>query len=293
MLSHIAAVKTRILVILSALIFSLSPQSEFGAETNDVAQTNSVQAEFKSIIDRVQAKLSEHKHTPGDFADELKAFDGLLARHPGEKTEDLAQVAFMRAQLYLQVFQDEAKARELFAEVKRDYPDSQIIPVVNQREAEMAEMAHFFEARKINDALQPGTIFPDFDVKDLNGKPLSISNYKGKVVLIDFWATWCPPCVAFMPEVQKVYEKYHADGFEIIGISLDDNQAALKNFLEKKDIPWPQFFDGKHWQNQLAVKYGIVEVPQAFLLDGDGKIIARDLIGPPLEDAVAKAVAKK
>ena len=138
-----------------------------------------------------------------------------------------------------------------------------------------------------------GTKFPDFNEKDVDGKPLSIANYKGKVVLIDFWATWCGPCVAELPNVLKTYTKHHSEGFEIIGVSLDDNRQKLESFLKDKGISWPQFFDGQGWSNKLAVKYGIQAIPATYLLDGNGVIIATDLRGDALEQAVARALAKK
>lgn len=95
-----------------------------------------------------------------------------------------------------------------------------------------------------------------------------------------------------LPNVQKTYEKYHPKGFEIIGISLDEDEQKLKSFLKEKNIPWPQYFDGKGWENKLAMQYGIKSIPATFLLDGDGKIIAKDLRGEELEQAVAKALPK-
>jgi thiol-disulfide isomerase/thioredoxin len=122
---------------------------------------------------------------------------------------------------------------------------------------------------------------------------LSLANYKGRVVLIDFWATWCGPCVAELPSLLKTYEKHHGNGFEIIGISLDEDQTKLEDFMKQKKMTWQQFFDGQGWQNKLGQKYGVNSIPATYLLDGEGKIIGKDLRGDELEAAVARALAKK
>ena len=146
---------------------------------------------------------------------------------------------------------------------------------------------------KVRAALVEGTTFPDFSVEDVKGNPLSISGYKGKVVLIDFWATWCGPCVAELPNVLKTYEKYHDKGFEIIGISLDQDKGGLTGFIKQNKMTWQQYFDGQVWANKLAVKYGVEAIPATYLLDGEGNIIGKDLRGAALEQAVAKALAGK
>jgi peroxiredoxin len=139
--------------------------------------------------------------------------------------------------------------------------------------------------------LAEGSAFPDFNEKDLNGKPLSVANYRGKILLLDFWATWCGPCVGELPNVLKTYEKHHPQGFEIIGISLDQDEKQLTKFLAQKNIPWQQYFDGKGWENKLASKYGVESIPATFLLDAKGKILGKDLRGEALEDAVTQALA--
>ena len=112
------------------------------------------------------------------------------------------------------------------------------------------------------------------------------------MVLIDFWATWCPPCIAKLPEIQKVYDKYHGKGFEVVGISLDVEKDRLEQFIKQKKMPWPEFFDGKRWENKLAVKYGVDVTPTSYLIGRDGKIIAALTGSENLDEEIGKALKK-
>jgi peroxiredoxin len=125
-----------------------------------------------------------------------------------------------------------------------------------------------------------------FEVTSTQGKKLSLEQYKGKVVLLDFWATWCAPCRQEMPNVRKVYDKYNPKGFEIVGISLDKSREALDSYVEKYEVKWPQYFDGKFWQNEVATLYGIKSIPSTFLIDKKGNIRYKSLRGHQLEAAV-------
>jgi thiol-disulfide isomerase/thioredoxin len=246
------------------------------------ADKTSPETELKALVSKIQVKLQEGKKTEADLSDELKEFDQLLAEHKGEKTDEVAQILLMKAKLYSQVLHDEKKTAELTEQLKTEFPDSEPVKMLKEEEA----------AKKTQAGLVDGAKFPDFNEKDVAGKPLSIANYKGKVVLLDFWATWCGPCRAELPNVLKTYEKHHPKGFEIIGVSLDQDKEKLMTFAKDKEMTWQQFFDGKGWGNKLAVKYGIQSIPATFLLDGEGKILGKNLRGEELEQAVAKAVAK-
>lgn len=127
-----------------------------------------------------------------------------------------------------------------------------------------------------------------FAFTDLEGNEVDLAKMEDKVVLVDFWATWCGPCIAELPNLKAAYEKYKENGFEIVGISLDDNKAALESFVSENELGWPQYFDGKGFDNELAQRYGISRIPATFLVGKDGKIVAADLRGPALEEALEK-----
>ena len=126
---------------------------------------------------------------------------------------------------------------------------------------------------------------------DLNGKEIDLEKMKDKVILVDFWATWCGPCIAEMPNVTAAYETYKDKGFEVVGISLDEDKAAVVKFIADNKMPWPQFVDGKGWENELAQRFGIRSIPATFLVGKGGRIVASNLRGPDLEAAIEKALA--
>ena len=119
----------------------------------------------------------------------------------------------------------------------------------------------------------------------VDGREVDLAKLRGKVVLIDFWATWCGPCKDEIPNVVANYKKYHDRGFEIVSISLDkaEDRQKLIDYTKEHDMPWPQHFDGKFWKNKYAVEYTITGVPAMFLLDQAGMLVSTDARGPKLE----------
>jgi peroxiredoxin len=254
------------------------------------AEATNVTSSLQALVQKIQTKVTQGQRTEKELEAELKEFDAILARHKGVKTDEVAQVAWMKAMLYLQVMEDSAKATPLLKQIKTDFPETKFGQSVDNV---LASLERQEAAKKIQASLVVGAKFPDFQEKDINGKPISVSQYKGKVVLVDFWATWCGPCLAELPNVLSAYEKYHSRGFEILGLSLDQNEQKLRDFIKDRKMTWQQYFDGKVWENKLAQQYGVVGIPATYLLDGNGVIIGKDLRGDELDKAVALAVARK
>ena len=125
----------------------------------------------------------------------------------------------------------------------------------------------------------------------LDGTPFNQASVAGKVVLVDFWATWCGPCVAEIPNMLEQYEKYHAKGFEIVGVSLDEDRDTLVQFVTEKKLPWPVLFEkpeGEGWQHPLATFYGISGIPQLILVGRDGNVITLNARGEKLGEKLAE-----
>jgi peroxiredoxin len=124
---------------------------------------------------------------------------------------------------------------------------------------------------------------PDFKQNDTAGHPVSLSSFRGKYVLLDFWASWCGPCREENPAVVSAYGKYHPRGLEILGVSLDQKEDSWKKAIRADKLTWTHLSDLQYWNNAVAKLYGVQGVPQNFLIDPGGKIIARGLRGQDLD----------
>jgi thiol-disulfide isomerase/thioredoxin len=165
---------------------------------------------------------------------------------------------------------DFGEFEKVYNNLKAAYPDSK----------NLAGYYSWIEEKK---RLQPGGVPPDFIVLDTLGNPVALSSFKGKILLVDFWASWCAPCRKENPNVVKLYKKYKDKGLEIFGVSLDDDKVKWVKAIQADGLTWRHGSELKGWNSTFVPLYGIQGIPFTLLLDREGKVIATKLRGPALE----------
>ncbi len=261
-----------------------TPQNDIFADYMEKSQgvskrATSIQADMqKAAAEGDQATIAALREEMTELQDEYKNFE--LDYIKNNPTGLISALLVDRALASKQLTAKEVRALYdgLAPEVKETKAAKGVLERLGQFEKK--------EASAKNTTI--GATAPEFSAPDPSGKQIALSDVKGKLTLVDFWAAWCKPCRAENPNVVRVYEKYHDKGLNIIGVSLDRKAEAWKKAIEDDKLVWNQVSNLAYFNDEVAKLYNVNAIPAAFLLDANGVIVAKNLRGPALEAKVAE-----
>lgn len=254
-----------------------------GSAEND--QYNKLHQDLKQIY--AQAK---------GLAEEMKSEDAAVAAAAEKKYEAMEKEAVAMSKAYIEANLSSKLAALVFSDNRYNLTEEEQNSILAKADANFKSVPGIDKMIKHLEVLKNSAVgkkFIDFEMADPKGKMHKLSEYvgNGKVVLIDFWASWCPPCRKEMPNLVKAHKEYKGKGFDIIGISLDSKADAWEKGVKDLGITWPQLSDLQGWKNSGAALYGVNSIPHTILVDKDGTILAKNLHGEEL-DAKLKEVLK-
>ncbi|HJA84611.1 MAG TPA: AhpC/TSA family protein [Candidatus Bacteroides avicola] len=263
---------------------STNDDAATGTPTNDAYQVIRAQVnELTKQMSAIYKSLSDSTLTDEQREEASKNIEATEEKMMGVMKEGITNNITNAAGIYL------LKQNFYYMDVEDLDPLMAQIPAAYANDETIIRIKDNVEKMK---ATAVGQKFTDFEMQTPDGKAVKLSDYvgKGKVTLIDFWASWCGPCRREMPNLVEAYKKYKNKGFEIVGVSLDRDAEAWKNGIKQLKITWPQMSDLKYWDCEGAKLYAVSSIPHTVLVDGEGTILARGLHGEELQEKIAEAL---
>ena len=271
--------KTR--TFIASLVLALCMLGSAAAQSAAVTPAS----ELKALVAQVVAKIQTGKNTAADLAPELAAFDALLAKYQDQKTDEVAQIAFVKADLYAKVLKDAERSKSLLLEIKTNFAGTKVAAAVERM---------LSGPGSANPGTEPkadivGKAAPElhFNWSTLPGLK-TLSSLKGRVVILDFWATWCGPCIASFPHVREIAERYKGADVAIIGVTSiqgyvanlesgridtkgepEKEMAMTPDFMKKHDMTWATAFSEEKVFNP---DYGVTGIPTMVIIAPDGTV---------------------
>ncbi|MBL9207605.1 MAG: TlpA family protein disulfide reductase [Opitutaceae bacterium] len=279
-----------------------APAAATASATATPASASSAKADLETLVSGVRAKLTSGRNTAADLAPELAQFDALLLKYQGDKSDEVGQILLMKAALYAEVLNDSVKGTELLKQVAIDFPGSKAAANADRMMSMLDRKAKATQTQ----AGLIGKIAPNLHFTWLSQDgPKTLDAYRGKVVVLDFWATWCGPCIASFPQVAQLVEHYKGTDVAVIGVTSlqgfvsgleggrvdtkgkpDKEMALMHDFIKAKQMTWTVAFSQEEVFNP---DYGIMGIPYVAIIAPDGTVRHAGLHpGSSLEDKAAK-----
>lgn len=243
--------------------------------------------------EEMEEAMTQIEHDSKVWMQIIVSISNAYYRHDQRTTEDYIELL---EDLRNKLTDPESKSEVLFALARHHNPKGNNQEVIElAREMIEINANEYFVNTALGfqseaESLGVGAEAPIFDAKTVQGHPFSLSDARGKIIILEFWATWCGPCMPDIPHLKEIHSNYSEYDLQIVGVSLDSNSEILKDFLVEKEMEWPQILQPNEWNDEITKLYNVYVIPRNFIIGPDGTILAKDKRGEELKKEVAKLI---